>query len=140
MALPVALIARVAAASALALAAAPLAAEPWRQLPSTKVDAQPSVERRLDLGSLKQDGDLLTYRVEMTTPANPTRPRRVFVSTSVVDCRTNQRRHVATETVAADGTVTQRPGMNVWRTIAAHEVATGIIADYCKPAAASATN
>lgn len=138
MSLPVTPIARLAIASALAvLAAAPLAAEPWRQLATTKVDGQPSVERRLDLGSIRQEGDLLTYRVEMTYPPTPSRPGRVVISTSVVDCRTHQRRHVGTEIVGADGTVTQRPGMNVWRDIAAYEIGHGVIADYCKPAAAS---
>lgn len=141
MSLPVTPIARLAIASALAaLAAAPLAAEPWRHLPTTKVDGQPSVERRLDLGSIREEGDLLTYRVEMTYPPTPSRPRRVVISTSVVDCRTHQRRHVGTETFGADGTVTQRPGMNVWRDIATHEIANGIIGDYCKPVGASATN
>ncbi len=136
MSLPFTSIARLAIASA--ITASPLAAGPWRQLPTTKVDGQPSVERRLDLGSIKQEGDLLTYRVEITTPANPTRPQRVVISTSVVDCRTHMRRHVGTETTDADGTVAQRPGMNVWRAIAPHEIANGVIADYCQPFAAAA--
>lgn len=138
MSLPLMPIVRLAIASVIvAYAAAPLAAEPWRQLPTRKVNNQPVVESRLDLGSIKQESDLLTYRVEMTTLATPSRPKRIMISTSVVDCRNHKRRHIGTEIVGADGTVTQRPGMNVWRDIAAYEIGDGVIADYCKPATAS---
>lgn len=86
---------------------------------------------RLDLDGLQRDGDLLTYWVEITFPGVPQRAGQRVISTSVIDCRTNMRKHVATETHLPDGTIRKADGANNWLKLKDWEFGTGVRNDYC---------
>ena len=100
----------IAAVSLVASAlAAPANAERWQD----RVDND-RITTRLDLDSIKREGDLLTYRMEMTYKTPSIYVGRRGISTSVIDCRTNMRKHIATETHFPDGSVRKTDGANLW--------------------------
>ncbi len=108
-------------------------AERWKDIgaiPDNRINA---MKFRLDLDALKRDGNLLTYRVEITRPNNPARASRTDYSTSEIDCSAGTRRHLSGETLLSDGSVRKIEGAKVWRKINDYEVAKGILADYCSP-------
>jgi hypothetical protein len=117
----------IAAVSLVASAlAAPANAERWQ----VRVDND-RLKTRLDLDSIKRDGDLLTYRVEMTRKQPPIYVGRRDISTSVIDCRTNMRKHIATETHLPDGTIRKGAGANRWMKLKDRDFGTGVRNDYC---------
>ena len=89
------------------------------------------IRTRLDLNSIERDGHLLTYRVEMTRKQPPNYVGRRDISTSVIDCRTNMRKHVATETHFPDGTVRKSVGAHRWMKLKEIDFGTGVRNDYC---------
>ncbi len=131
---------RVVATLALtSVVAGPLFAERWKDIgraPDSNIHA---MKIRIDLDALKQDGNLLTYRVEITRPNNPARAGWTNYSTSVIDCIAGTRRHLSAETFFPDGTVRRNEGANVWRKINEYDIAKGILADYCAPPNGSAS-
>lgn len=89
------------------------------------------IKTRLDLDGVKRDGDWLTYRMEMTYREPPIYVGRRVISTSVIDCRPNMGKHVATETHFPDGTVRKTNGANRWMNLRDQEFGTGVRNDYC---------
>lgn len=90
-------------------AATPLQAERWQAFGQND-----RMSVRIDLDAFKRDGNMLTYRVEITFPNDPRRPNRKILSTSVIDCATGLRKHLAVETLMPDGTVRKGKGANRW--------------------------
>lgn len=90
------------------------------------------IKTRLDLDSIKQAGDLLTYRMEMTYKKPPIYVGRRVIRTSMIDCRTNMRKHIATETHFPDGTVRKAGGANRWMKLLDWDFGTGVRNEYCK--------
>ena len=89
------------------------------------------IKTRLDLDSIKRDGDLLTYRMEMTHTTPPIFVGRRVISTSVIDCRTNMRKHIAAETHFPDGTVRKTAGANLWMKLKDLDFGAGVRNEYC---------
>ncbi len=106
--------------------AIPANAERWQD----RVDND-RVKTRLDLDGFRRDGRLLTYRMEITVKGTPDHPGTRTVSTSVIDCRTNMRKNLATETFLPDGSVQKKHGANRWMTLKDWEFAVGVRNDYC---------
>lgn len=90
------------------------------------------IKTRLDLDSIKRDGDLLTYRMEMTYKTPPIYVGRRIISTSMIDCRTNMRKHIATETHFPDGTVRKTDGANIWMKLKETDFGTGVRNEHCR--------
>lgn len=86
---------------------------------------------RLDLDALQRNGDLLTYRVEITFPGVPERAGQRVISTSVVDCRAAKRKHIASETHFPDGTMRKDGGSSYWLDLKEWEFGTGVRNEYC---------
>ena len=120
---------RIAAAFILVAIAAPASAERWQDFGKTKV-----MTSRLDLDALKREGDLVTYRVEITWPNNPRRAGWRAISTSVIDCSTGMRKNLSGETYLPDGTLRKNAGANRWQKIMEFELAAGVRDLYCRPA------
>jgi len=89
------------------------------------------IKTRLDLDSIRRDGDLLTYRVEFTRKQPPIYVGRRDISNSVIDCRTKMRKHVSTETHFPDGTVRKTDGANLWIKVRDGDFGTGVRNDHC---------
>ncbi|QIK95289.1 hypothetical protein G7076_01230 [Sphingomonas sp. HDW15A] len=101
-------------------------AERWQE----RVDND-RIKTRLDLDSIKWDSDLLTYRMEMTYKKPPIYVGRRVISTSMIDCRTNMRKHIATETHFPDGTVRKTGGANLWMKLKEIDFGTGVRNEHC---------
>lgn len=86
---------------------------------------------RLDLDGFKRDGNLLTYRVEITSPNDPKRFGQRVISTSVIDCGANKRKHVASETRFPDGTIRKNDGTNLWLNLRDWDFGAGVRKEYC---------
>jgi hypothetical protein len=89
------------------------------------------LKTRLDLDGFKRDGDLLTYRMEMTYKEPPIYVGRRAISTSVIDCRTSMRKHVSTETHFPDGTVRKTDGANRWIKLRDGDFGAGVRNEHC---------
>jgi hypothetical protein len=89
------------------------------------------MKTRLDLDGFQRDGNLLTYRVEITFPNDPKRSGQSVISTSAIDCGANKRKQVATETRFPDGTIRKSSGANLWLNLKAWDFGAGVRNEYC---------
>lgn len=86
---------------------------------------------RIDLDGFQRDGNLLTYRVEITYPKDPKRSGQSVISTSVIDCGANKRKQIASETRFPDGTIRKTGGTNLWLNLKDWDFGAGVRNEYC---------
>ena len=92
------------------LLAPPAHAERWHDL--KKVNRTAS---RIDLDSLKREGNLVTYRAEFIVTL-PNLTKR-YISTAVIDCENGKRKGIESEQFRADGSIYKGSTDMGWRTI-----------------------
>lgn len=90
------------------------------------------IKTRLDLDSIKRDGDLLTYRMEMTYKTPPIYVGRRIISTSMMDCRENLRKPIAVAIHFPDGTIRKSAGANRWMKLKEMDFGTGVRNEHCR--------
>ncbi len=93
---------------------------------------------RLLPDSIRIDGSIVGYRVEMTYPPGSRWHGRLTVNSSEIDCATNRRRHLGSNTRLPDGTQRSAGGAQRWLPLRDWEFGRGIRDTYCPSASPSA--